>query len=95
MEHGLSYREGGFLDGVPGAIEIPLVAGDALVFNDALVHGSNIRTLPGPRRMLVIRYGPNPAEAAQLPPDCLARLGPNALTFVSSEPKVETPPAKL
>lgn len=43
---------------VQGAVEIHLKAGDALLFNDGLCHGSAQRTNPGQRRMITIRYVP-------------------------------------
>ena len=47
------------LEDVPGAEEVHLSAGDALVFVDCLMHGSATRTNPGERRFLVYRYGPS------------------------------------
>ncbi len=41
-----------------GAVEIHLKAGDALLFNDALCHGSSQRINLGQRRMITIRYVP-------------------------------------
>ena len=43
------------MDGVPGAVELPVAAGDALILCEGCVHGSGIRTLPGCRRFIVIR----------------------------------------
>ena len=34
-------------------------AGDALIFVDAICHGSARRTVPGDRRVVVYRYGPS------------------------------------
>lgn len=47
------------VDGVTGAIEVHLKAGDALLFVDALAHGSAKRVNPGQRRIAVYRYGPS------------------------------------
>lgn len=47
------------LDGVEGAIEVHLHAGDVILFVDAISHGSAIRTNPGQRRICVFRYGPS------------------------------------
>ena len=47
------------LEDVPGAEEVHLDAGDALVFVDSLMHGSATRTNPGTRRFAVFRYGPS------------------------------------
>ena len=46
-------------DGVTGAIEVHLKAGDALLFVDAIMHGSADRRHPGQRRIAVYRYGPS------------------------------------
>lgn len=42
-----------------GMIPIHLKAGDALMFSDALAHGSTARTNPGERRVLIYRYAPH------------------------------------
>lgn len=47
------------LDGVEGAIEVHLKAGDALLFVDAISHGSAKRVNQGQRRIIVYRYGPS------------------------------------
>ena len=47
------------VDGVAGAVEVHLKAGDALLFVDAIMHGSAERRNPGQRRMAVYRYGPS------------------------------------
>lgn len=56
-------RDGGASANCPGEAleggsEIHLRAGDALLFNDALLHGSAKRVNPGQRRMITIRYVP-------------------------------------
>ena len=54
-------------------------AGDALLFVDALSHGSATRTKPGERRIVVYRYGPswgNFRYGYQPSPELLARLTP-------------------
>lgn len=50
---------GASADGLDGAIEVHLKAGDALIFTDAICHGSARRTNPGQRRIAVYRYGPS------------------------------------
>ena len=50
--------EGASVDGVEGAIEVHLAAGDAILFVDALSHGSARRVNSGDRRIVVYRYGP-------------------------------------
>lgn len=66
-------------DGMTGAVEVFMEPGDALLFVDAICHGSARRTNPGERRIAVYRYGPSwgnfrhgyqPSEAL------LARLTP-------------------
>lgn len=47
------------LNDVEGAIEVHLQAGDALLFVDAIAHGSAERKNPGQRRITVFRYGPS------------------------------------
>jgi ectoine hydroxylase-related dioxygenase (phytanoyl-CoA dioxygenase family) len=46
------------MDQMEGAIEAYLDKGDALMFVDALSHGSATRTNPGERRVVIYRYGP-------------------------------------
>ncbi len=50
--------EGASVDGVEGAIEVHLDAGDAILFVDAISHGSAMRVNEGERRIAVYRYGP-------------------------------------
>lgn len=47
------------VDGVSGAVEVHLNAGDAILFVDAIMHGSAERKRPGQRRIAVYRYGPS------------------------------------
>lgn len=47
------------VDGVEGAIEVHMKAGDALLFVDAIAHGSAARVNAGQRRICVYRYGPS------------------------------------
>lgn len=50
---------GGSVDGVTGAIELHMKAGDAVLFVDSICHGSARRTNEGERRSIVFRYGPS------------------------------------
>jgi ectoine hydroxylase-related dioxygenase (phytanoyl-CoA dioxygenase family) len=78
---------GGSLDGIPGAVEVHLKAGDAIVFVDALCHGSAKRVNPGVRRIAVYRYGSawNRTRFGYEPsPELLARLNPFARSIVST-----------
>ena len=47
------------VDHVEGAIEIHMDAGDAILFVDAISHGSAKRVNEGKRRIIVYRYGPS------------------------------------
>ncbi len=51
--------DGGSVDGVTGAMEVHMNAGDALLFVDAICHGSAKRANSGERRNVVYRYGPS------------------------------------
>jgi hypothetical protein len=55
---------GGYMDGMPGAIELPMKAGDALILNELCTHGSTVRTIPGHRRMCLLRYSPKETLAS-------------------------------
>jgi len=45
------------MDALPGAVEVHLKKGDALLFVDGLAHGASARTNPGERRVTIFRYG--------------------------------------
>lgn len=47
------------VDEVEGAVEVHLEAGDAVLFVDAIMHGSAKRVNEGQRRIAVFRYGPS------------------------------------
>ena len=67
------------VDGLVGAEELHLQAGDALFFVDCLAHGSARRRHEGERRVVIIRYGPswgNDRYGYQPSPALLARLPP-------------------
>jgi len=55
----MTTEEGTSVDDITGAIEVHLAAGDALLFVDAIMHGSARRSNPGQRRLAVYRYGPS------------------------------------
>lgn len=46
-------------DGIVGAVEVHLAKGDALLFVDAIMHGSARRINAGQRRVAIYRYGPS------------------------------------
>ena len=70
---------------VEGAMEVYLKAGDALLFNDCLCHGSAERKNPGERRMIIFRYLPSlyAHRFAYVPSEeLLARLTPERRAIV-------------
>ena len=76
---------GAAVDGIEGAVEVYMKAGDALLFVDALAHGSARRVNPGIRRIIVYRYGPswgNFRHGYQPSPELLARLTPERRQIV-------------
>lgn len=85
------------VDGVEGAIEVHLQAGDALLFVDAIAHGSARRTNPGNRRIAVYRYGPSWGHF-RLPyrpsPELLARLTPRRRGLVYPHGDAVLPPGR-
>ena len=73
------------VDDVEGAIEIHMDAGDAILFVDAISHGSAKRDNPGNRRIIVYRYGPswgNFRHGYQVSDELAARLTPERLQIV-------------
>lgn len=77
--------DGASVDGIEGAVEIQMKAGDALLFVDALSHGSAKRTNEGERRIVVYRYGPswgNFRHGYRPSPDLLERLTPERRQIV-------------
>jgi ectoine hydroxylase-related dioxygenase (phytanoyl-CoA dioxygenase family) len=55
-----NYARGDRMDHLEGAVEVPLEAGDALLFVDGLMHGGKSRTnAAGERRVIIFRYGPS------------------------------------
>jgi ectoine hydroxylase-related dioxygenase (phytanoyl-CoA dioxygenase family) len=73
------------VDGVEGAIEANMKAGDALLFVDAISHGAAKRTNPGQRRNIVYRYGPswgNFRHGYEVSPELVERLTPQRRQIV-------------
>lgn len=73
------------VDGTEGAIEVQMVAGDALLFVDGISHGSAKRANDGVRRIVVYRYGPswgNFRHGYQPSPELLERLTPEQRQIV-------------
>lgn len=91
---GMAKDESRSVDGVTGAVEVHMQAGDALLFVDALCHGSAKRVNEGKRRIAVYRYGPSwgffrhpyrPSKAL------LERLTPERRKIVFPHEKVISP----
>lgn len=73
------------VDGVIGAVEVSMKAGDVLLFVDAISHGSAERTNPDERRVVIFRYGPgwaNFRRGYQVSPELLERLTPERRKIV-------------
>ena len=73
------------VDGIEGAIEIYMKAGDALLFVDGISHGSAKRVNAGVRRIVVYRYGPswgNFRHGYHPSPELLQRLTPEQRKIV-------------
>lgn len=94
------YKMGGTqasVDGAEGAIEVQMKAGDALLFVDALSHGSALRVNPGMRRIIVFRYGPswgNFRHGYQPSPELLGRLTPERRKIVQPQALLVREPQK-
>ena len=55
----VAYRDEVAASEAMGAIEVHLKAGQAIMFTDAITHGSSPRVNPGQRRIMVYRYSPS------------------------------------
>lgn len=87
---------GGSADGIEGAVEVHLRAGDAILFVDALCHGSARRSNPGERRIGVYRYGSGWGRTrfGHIPsPSALERLNPVARKIVQPRDPLRPPGA--
>ncbi|MDA0991035.1 MAG: phytanoyl-CoA dioxygenase family protein [Verrucomicrobia bacterium] len=93
-KHVMKGNEATSVDGLTGAIEVHLDAGDVLIFVDAICHGSARRVNPGERRLAVYRYGPSwgffrhPYRPSQA---LLERLTPERRKIVFPHEKVISP----
>ncbi len=96
LKHPQFGQVGGSVDGVEGAIEVHLDAGDVLLFVDAISHGSAERINEGLRRIAVYRYGPSwgffrhPYRPSR---ELLERLTPERRQMVMPHEEVLAPPA--
>ena len=89
IDHG-----GGSVDAMPGALELQMNAGDALLFVDACSHGSAKRVNPDERRTVVYRYGPswgNFRHGYRPSPELLERLTPQRRQIVQPQTPIERP----
>ena len=96
--HGIMLGEATSLDEVEGAIEVHLNAGDALLFVDAIAHGSAARVNAGERRISVFRYGPswgNFRHPYAPSPEFLDRLTPARRKIVQPQPATPRVPNRL
>ena len=85
------------VDGVAGAQQIFMKAGDVLLFVDSIGHGSAERTNPGERRIIVFRYGPgwgNFRHGYQVSPELVARLTPARRAIVQPQQLIPREPQK-
>jgi hypothetical protein len=83
---------------IEDAIEIPMKAGDALLFSDAVSHGSAKRVNEGIRRIVVYRYGPswgNFRHGYQPSPELLERLTPQRRKIVQPQRLIPREPNRL
>lgn len=90
--------KGASVDGIEGAIEVHLAAGDAILFVDATCHGSARRVNSGERRTCVYRYGPSwgnfrwgyePSE------ELISRLNPLARKMVRPQQGMRPPASSV
>ncbi|MFA7235455.1 MAG: phytanoyl-CoA dioxygenase family protein [Phycisphaeraceae bacterium] len=96
--HAMKTGEACSADGMEAAIEVHLNAGDALLFVDAICHGSAKRVNPGERRIIVYRYGPSWGNFRHpyYPSDeLLARLTPERQKIVLPQRPVKREPNRI
>ena len=88
---------GATVEGIEGAVEMHMKAGDALVFVDGISHGSARRSNDGERRIVVYRYGPSWGTFRQgyaPSPELLERLPPQRRQIVQPLPLLPREPQK-
>ena len=84
-------------DNALAAVEVNCKAGDAILFVDALCHGSARRINPGERRVLIYRYGPgwgNFRHGYRPSPELLDRLTPERRKIVQPQDLLPREPQK-
>lgn len=85
----VAYRNDVAASEAMGATEVHLKAGQAIMFTDAITHGSSPRVNPGQRRIMVYRYSPSSLipRFNYIPSDeLLARLTPVQKAMVQPVP---------
>ena len=86
------WQERKEMDSLEGAIEVHLDKGDALMFADAIAHGSSSRTNLGERRVVIYRYGPswgNTRHGYRYSRELLQRLTPERRKILQPiEPRI-------
>ena len=90
----MSAGESRSMDGIEGAIEVHLKAGDAIAFVDSIMHGSAARINPGQRRIAVFRYGVSWGRSRHgysASPALLERLSPAERSIVSPGEDIRPP----
>jgi hypothetical protein len=88
---------GATVEGIEGAVEVHMKAGDALIFVDGISHGSARRSNEGVRRIAVYRYGPswgNFRQGYAPSPELLERLTPERRRIVQPLPLLDRRPQK-
>ncbi len=83
--HQYKMAKNASVDGIEGAIDIQMKAGDALLFADTTAHGSAKRINEDFRRIVVYRYGPSWGtfrHGYQPSPELLERLTPERRQIV-------------
>jgi hypothetical protein len=94
MDEWTDAGKGGSVDGTPGAIEVHMQAGDAIVFVDATCHGSAKRINPGERKIAVYRYGSSWNRTRwgyHASPEILARANPFARKLIHPQEYIRPP----
>jgi hypothetical protein len=86
------------VEGVEGAIEVHMEAGDAILFVDGIMHGSAERRNDGFRRIVVYRYGPswgNFRHPYEVSDALLARLTPEQRKIVQPQRPIKREPNRI
>ena len=93
----VNYGVSGSVDAHEASVEVHLTAGDALLFVDAISHGSSARKNPGQRRNALFRYGPswgNFRHGYQPSKELLDRLTPERRQIIWPQHSIPNSPYK-